>query len=129
MYVVFFREHTVSHTHAHRQDCRKAVTRPEHYVKLVLILCKWIILIIVSTLFPFFYFPNDKHCLLDWSNVTVRLASPHPPDPVTPTLYLYEGPDMVQKSSFLHVSVKCKEWGLLMSMVGVCVVCDIVQRV
>lgn len=84
---------------------------------------------LLSTLvspFGSFFPPHDKHCLLDWCYWLSRLVSHLMWTPPPIVVFVWR-PQNVSKSSFLHLSVKCKEWRMLMSMV--CVVRDKVKRV
>lgn len=84
---------------------------------------------LLSTLvspFGSFFPPHDKHCLLDWCYWLSRLVSHLMWTPPPIVVFVWR-PQNVSKSSFLHLSVKCKEWRMLMSMV--CVVRDEVKRV
>lgn len=84
--------------------CRRLWLAPNTTHTLVLLLCKWIIQIIVSTqVSPFgsFFPPHDKHWLLDWCYWLSRLVSHimwNPPPP--PSLCLYEGPKTFQSLVF-----------------------------
>lgn len=139
----FPREHTVSHRYTHSQTgLSTAVTRPEQNTRWCLLLCKWILLIFVSTLVLLFfslrgYFPLTNTAR--WTKImilTVRLmwtTNPiiPPPPPTLPRVFVWR-PWYVSKSSFLHLSVKCNGTGGNLNVNGwvwVCVVCDIVKRV
>lgn len=119
----FSRAHSVTQIHTLTDRTVEGCDSPRTLHTLVLLLCKWIILIIVSTLvfsvLGFFSILNTA-CWTRVMLLTVRLSSqlmwtttpsPHPIVFVWRSWY-------VSKSSFLHLSVKCKEWGMLMSVVG-----------
>lgn len=110
---------TPCHTNTHTDRTVKGCDSPRTLHTLVLLLCKWIILIIVSSLvFPFgfsFFSPNDKNCLLAWSNVTgSQTRKPTcevQPHPLTP-LYLNEGPKMFQSLVFYMYLSNVRKWGM-----------------
>lgn len=115
------RTHTHTFTQTHT-GLSKVVTRAEHCTRWCYYYASGLFYL-SSSIFAFrlFFF-----CLSDRSNVTASRLQAHPPTPP----YLYEGPKMFSKSSFLRVSVGCKKRGRVnvLGWVRVRVLCDIVKR-
>lgn len=100
-----------TNTHTYRQDCRRLwLAQNTTHAGVITMQVDYSNYCVNSLVFPFVFFclfffpPNDKHCLLDWSNVTdcqtreqTRVNSNRIPWPPS---YLYEGPDMFQSLVF-----------------------------